>query len=186
MSAIGQSAVSREKSKPVRLTGVGYNPGTPSGSRVARFGRLRRTSSVGVDSGVPEKDDQLFLKSLPAIDGAVTYVCRRHRLSADEADDFSSEVRVHFIERNYEPLRRFEGRSTLRTYLITVVNHLFLDYRNRLWGKWRPSAEASRIGPVAIQFERLVIRDGWSVEQAKELLLTNHRVAPEDLATLGR
>ena len=141
---------------------------------------------MGVGSGVSEQDDQLFLRNLPVIDAAVAYVCRRHRLTASEADEFSAEVRLHFIERNYEPLRRFEGRSTLRTYLITVVNHLFLDYRNRLWGKWRPSAEAARIGGVAIQFERLVIRDGWSVAEATELLVTNHGVSREELRALDR
>jgi hypothetical protein len=31
-----------------------------------------------------------------------------------------SEVRLHFIQREFEPLRRFEGRSSLRTYLIVI------------------------------------------------------------------
>ncbi|HEV3139200.1 MAG TPA: sigma-70 family RNA polymerase sigma factor [Vicinamibacterales bacterium] len=131
------------------------------------------------------KDEHLFLTNLPVIDAAVAHVCRRHRLTAAEADDFSAEVRLHFIERNYEPLRRFEGRSSLRTYLIVVVNHLFLDYRNRLWGKWRPSAEAARLGPAAILFEKFVVRDGWNVEQATEMLRMHHGIeAGDTLATL--
>jgi RNA polymerase sigma factor (sigma-70 family) len=122
------------------------------------------------------KDEALFLANLPVIDAAIRQVCRRHHLTAAEADDFASEVRLHFIERNYEPLRRFEGRSSLRSYLIVVVQHLFLDYRNRLWGKWRPSAEAKRQGPLAMLVERLVTRDGWTLEQAAEILRTNHGV----------
>jgi RNA polymerase sigma factor (sigma-70 family) len=177
-----------EKSGPVRLQSVGYNPGTPTsaGLRVARTEGRRRSTFAGVGSGVPAKDEHLFLASLPVIDAAVAHVCRRHRLTAAEADDFSAEVRLHFIERNYEPLRRFEGRSSLRTYLTVVVSHLFLDYRNRLWGKWRPSAEAVRLGPVAILLERLVARDGWSMEQATEMLVTNHHVDPQDLRALHR
>jgi len=127
------------------------------------------------------RDEHLFLTNLPVIDAAVAHVCRRHRLTTAEAEDFSAEVRLHFIERNYEPLRRFEGRSSLRTYLTVVVSHLFLDYRNRLWGKWRPSAEAARLGPIAILFERLVVRDGWSVEQAIEMLRTHHDVDPTEI-----
>jgi RNA polymerase sigma factor (sigma-70 family) len=131
-------------------------------------------------SGTFLNDEALFLANLPVIDAVVDHVCRRHHLSGAEADDFASEVRLHFIERNYEPLRKFEGRSSLRTYLTVVVNHLFLDYRNRLWGKWRPSAEAKRQGPLAILLERLVARDGWTFDQAVETLRVNHGVEVND------
>jgi RNA polymerase sigma factor (sigma-70 family) len=130
--------------------------------------------------GTALEDEALFLANLPVIDAVVKQVCRRHHLSSAEADDFASEVRLHMIERNYEILRKFEGRSTLRTYLIVVVQRLFLDYRNRIWGKWRPSAEARRLGPVAMLLERLVARDGWSCEQALETLRINHRVELDD------
>jgi len=172
--------------RSVRLRSVGYNPGTPTsaGSRVAEIDSRRRFASVGVGSGVSDNDEQLFLANLPVIDAAVAHVCRRHRLTAAEAEDFAGDVRLHFIERRYEPLRRFEGRSRLSTFLAVVVTHLFLDYRNRLWGKWRPSADAVRQGPIAIQFERLVVRDGWSAEQAIETLRTHHGVDEAELEPL--
>jgi len=122
------------------------------------------------------KDEALFLSNLPVIDDAIGHVCRRHHLTPSEAEEFKSEVRLHFIDRNYEPLRRFEGRSTLRTYLIVVVQRLFLDYRNRLWGKWRPSTEAKRLGPLAMLVERLVGRDGLTLEQMRDTLRINHGV----------
>jgi RNA polymerase sigma factor for flagellar operon FliA len=126
------------------------------------------------------KAEALFLASLPVIDAAVSQVCRRHYLQAAEADEFASEVRLHFIEKNYEPLRQFRGQASLRTYLGVVVNHLFLDYRNRLWGKWRPSAEARRQGSVAILVERYVTRDGWTLDQAIEIVRVNHRAEVTD------
>jgi RNA polymerase sigma factor for flagellar operon FliA len=58
-----------------------------------------------------------------------------------------------------------------------LVQNYFYDYRNRLWGKWRPSAEARRLGPSAVLLERLIIRDGWGLEQAIEVLRTNHGIA---------
>jgi RNA polymerase sigma factor for flagellar operon FliA len=130
--------------------------------------------------GTALDDEALFLDNLPVIDAVVKQVCRRHHLSSAEADDFASEVRLHIIERNYETLRKFEGRSSMRTYLIVVVQRLFLDYRNRTWGKWRPSAEAQRHGPVAVLLERLVTRDGWTCDQALEMLRTNHGVELDD------
>ena len=125
-------------------------------------------------------DEARFLANLPVIDDVTAKVCRRHRLSAAESDDFQSDVHLHFIERNYEVLRRFEGRSSLTTYITVVVQRLFLDRRNRLWGKWRPSAEARRLGPTAILLERLVARDGWSAEQALETLRVNHNVVVDE------
>ena len=137
-------------------------------------------ATPSLSEGSSANDEAVFLSSLPVIDQVTAQVCRRHRLNGAEADDFRSEVRLHFIERQYEVLRRFEGRSTLRTYLTVVIQRLFLDYRNRLWGKWRPSAEAKRLGPTAILLERLVSRDGWSFEQAAEMLRVNHGVVVDD------
>ena len=129
------------------------------------------TSAPGVVS-----DEADFLAALPVIDDVAGQVCRRHRLNAAEADDFRSEVRLHFIERNYEVLRKFEGRCALATYVNVVVQRVFLDFRNRMWGRWRPSTEARRLGPTAILIERLVTRDGWPLEQALEMITTNHQI----------
>jgi RNA polymerase sigma factor (sigma-70 family) len=125
-------------------------------------------------------DESHFLAALPVIDHVTGQVCRRHHLSTAEADEFRSDVRLHFIDRNYEVLRQFEGRSSLSTYITVVVQRLFLDRRNRLWGKWRPSAEARRLGPTAVLLEQLVSRDGWSCEQAIETLRVNHGVTIDD------
>lgn len=125
-------------------------------------------------------DEQRFLDALPVIDDVAAQVCRRNRLSYSEADDFKSEVRVHFFERNYEVLRKFEGRCALPTYVNVVVQRLFFDWRNKNWGRWRPSTEARRLGPTAVVIERYVIRDGWTIEQTIEVLRTNHQAELDD------
>jgi hypothetical protein len=88
---------------------------------------------------------EAILSCLSLIDEVTAQVCRRHRLSPDESEDFRSQVRLHFSQRDFEPLRRFEGRCSLRTYLTVVICRLFLGYRKRLWGKWLPSAVAKRL-----------------------------------------
>ncbi|HEX6164502.1 MAG TPA: hypothetical protein VFZ31_14125 [Vicinamibacterales bacterium] len=125
-------------------------------------------------------DEANFLAALPVIDDVTGKVCRRHRLSATEADDFKQQVRVHFLDRNYEVLRKFEGRCGLATYVNVVVQRVFLDYRNQLWGRWRPSTEARRLGPTASLIERHVIRDGWTIEQTIEMLRVNHQIELDD------
>ena len=136
-------------------------------------------TQVAASAGSFVDDEAFFLSNLPVIDEVTAHVCRRHRLSADESEDFTEEVRLHFIQRNYEALRRFEGRSSLQTYLNVVIQRLFLDYRNRLWGKWRPSAEAKRLGPSAIRIERLISCDGWTFDQVVEMFRVNHGVILE-------
>jgi RNA polymerase sigma factor for flagellar operon FliA len=121
--------------------------------------------------------EKLFVSLLPTIDKIVTYVCRRNHLREAEAEDFASEVKLHLIEGDYNALRRFGGRSTIDTFLTIVVHRLFLDYCNRVWGRWRPSAEAARLGPTGILLERLITRDGLSFDEAQELMRANYGIA---------
>ena len=74
----------------------------------------------------------------------------------------------------------FEGRSQLRTYLITVVQRHFLDDRNARWGKWRPSSIARRIGPIAVLLDLLVTS---AVGPEPQIVLDGER--SEHLTTLG-
>ena len=115
--------------------------------------------------GVPLDDltsesEALFLSCLPVVDEVTAQLCRRHRLTSDESDGFRSEVRLHFSQRDFDLLRRFEGRSRLQTYLTVVISRLFLDYRTRLWGRCRPSTEATCLGPSAVPIATLVVHDG--------------------------
>ena len=119
--------------------------------------------------------EELYLSCLPRIEKVVDSVCRRHHCSEEHKDEFGAIVRVRLLEDEYLVLRKFQQKSTLETYLTTVVNRLFLDWRNHLWGKWRPSAEARRLGPVARKLEELA-RDGYTFEESFELLRTNHGV----------
>ena len=120
--------------------------------------------------------EETFLTLLPAIERITAFVTRRHRAASDEAQEFSSYVHEKLIDNDYEVIRRFEGRSRIETFLVTVISNHFHDFRNREWGKWRPSAAARRGGPVAIQLERYLVRDGLPFDQAAEVLSRNHGV----------
>jgi len=124
----------------------------------------------------PVNYERFFVSELPAIERVIAQVCRRNRLRDDEAEEFAAEIKLHLVENDYEVLRKFERRSSFPTYLTVVVTRRFLNYRNRVWGRWRPSAEAVRLGPLAVLLERLTSRDGWSYEEAVEQLVTNHGV----------
>jgi RNA polymerase sigma factor (sigma-70 family) len=114
--------------------------------------------------------EELFLANLGLVDRIVAFVCRRNHYRDDEADDFAGHVRLKLIENDYAILRKFEGRSSFSTYLTTVIQRLSFQYRVQMWGKWRPSAEAQRIGEAGITLERLMTRDGLSFHEALETL----------------
>jgi RNA polymerase sigma factor for flagellar operon FliA len=136
-------------------------------------------STARLDSSSPAAADSeaQLLAQLGVARRVARFVCSRHRLSADETDEFSAHVNLKLLEDDRAILRKFAGRSSISTYLAVVIERLYLDFRVAAWGKWRPSAEACRQGDVAVLAERLIVRDGCSVEEAYESLTTNHQVA---------
>jgi RNA polymerase sigma factor (sigma-70 family) len=125
--------------------------------------------------------ERLFLDNLALIDRIVAATCRRNRLTKEEAEDFASVVKLKLIGDDYAVLRKFAGKldASLRSYLIAVVQHAYQDHRNHLWGKWRPSAKARRLGPLAIKLDTLLSRDGLTLEEACAL-------APDDREEMQR
>jgi RNA polymerase sigma factor for flagellar operon FliA len=121
--------------------------------------------------------ESLFLSQLSTIDRIVKFICKRHHVKADDADDFAADVRLRCVENDYAILRKFGGRSSFKTYLTVVIERMFLDYRIRAWGKWRPCAAARRTGPVGVLLDQLLTRDGRSFDEAYGILTATHGVA---------
>jgi len=115
----------------------------------------------------------LFVSQLEVIDRIIHFVCRRYRLAPADVDDFNAIVKLKLIENDYALIRRFEGRSSFATFLTTVIQRLFFEYRMQQWGKWRPSAEARRMGETAIRLEQFLTRDGYSFDEACEKLIND-------------
>lgn len=120
--------------------------------------------------------DQLFLKSLPLIEKIIAFASRRSRFSREDGEDFSSWVKLKLIEDDYGVLRQFKGGCSLGTYLSVVIQRLAQDYRNHLWSKWRPSAEALRLGPLAVRLEQLLVREEYSFDEACQILWVNEGI----------
>lgn len=126
--------------------------------------------------------ESLLLESLDSVDQIIRSIARRHRLSRIEIDEFTSYVHLRLIEHDYRVLRKFQHRSHLTTYLVTVVSRMFTDHRNAEWGRWRPSAEARRLGPVAVLMDRLITRDRHSVDEAIQIMRITHQISESEEA----
>jgi len=124
----------------------------------------------------PSSPEQLFLSSLPFVEKVVSQLAWQKKASEDEREEFASELKLKLLDNNYEIFSKFQGKSNLKTYLMSVASNAFKDFRNRSWGKDRRSAEAKRLGEVAIRLEELRDKEGRSFEEACQILQTNHQV----------
>lgn len=121
--------------------------------------------------------EQLFLDHLSFIEKTATRAGTRCYFSREETEDFVSSVKLRLLDNDYAIIRKFKRESNFRTFLTTVISHQMQDYRNSLWGKWRPPEEVKRLGPVAVRLFILLGRDSYSFDQACEILRTNEKVA---------
>jgi len=112
---------------------------------------------------------RLFEDNLELIERLVRFVCR-NKMNPDDVEDFASWVKLRLIDGDYAIIRKFEGRCSLATYLTIVIRRLFSDYQIHLHGKWHTSAAAQRLGPDAVQLERLLYRDRKSLEEAVSIM----------------
>ena len=114
----------------------------------------------------------LYEANLGLIRAITASVCRKSRLNATDTEEFQSDVDLKFIDHGYQVLNEFQGRSALKTFLRIVITNEFRDYRNKKWGKFRPSAQAKRLGPRAITIDQLLHRDGWTPGEVFEHVRT--------------
>ena len=128
--------------------------------------------------------EKTYLEYLPRIERIARSVARkRGMLNPDEIAEFVQVVRVALFEDDYSIFRKFKGQSSLPTYLTTVIVRLFLQDQVERRGKWRPSAEAERLGRTAVELEQLISRDGYTFNEAVQSLTTRAgaTVTPEQL-----
>lgn len=115
---------------------------------------------------------QFLAVNLSLVDKVIDGVCRRARLRGADAEDFASSARLALIEDDYSVLRKYEGRASLATYLAVVFERLLSDARVRQFGRWYPSAEATRMGAAGVLLETLIRRDRRTLDEALPLVLS--------------
>ena len=110
--------------------------------------------------------EDLYLAMVATITRMAEHACRHYRLRREEVEDFVQSVHLKIISNSYAVLRKFQGKCSLTTYLNIFVQSRLKDYLNHLWGKWRPSALAARLGDPARRLEELLYRDHLGLPEA--------------------
>lgn len=117
---------------------------------------------------------ELLTTNLALIERALGFAARRHRLDPYDAEELAAIVKLKLVENDYAILRAYEARSAFATFISVVVQRMALDYRIHAWGKWHPSAEAKRLGALAVELEQLLRRDGRTLDAALTILGSKH------------
>jgi len=120
---------------------------------------------------------RLLIDHLDLINRIARTTGRRRRLPASELEEFASEVRSRLTDGDYAVLRKFQGRSSLWTYLAVVIERMSLDYCDEKWGRWRPTRTAERLGETAVALERL-LDGGHPLDEAIEIIRSRNGGAP--------
>jgi RNA polymerase sigma factor (sigma-70 family) len=131
--------------------------------------------------------NKTFEQCLPIVDKLASRQCRKYGFSREEVEDFTQEVSKKIWSNDCAVLRQWQGRSKLATYLGAVVSKALKDHVDHLWGKWRPSASAAELGDVAIELERLLVRDRRTLDEACRILRVDRKIplSEQELAGLA-
>lgn len=124
--------------------------------------------------------EALLVAHLGTVDRIAASLCRRYGMAGDDADDFASWVKLKLMDNDYAVLRKFRGESRLSTYLAVVVAGLSREYHVARAGRWRPSAAARALGPLAVRLEKMVYHEGIPRQQAFETLRASGATAATD------
>ncbi len=119
---------------------------------------------------------QLYESQAELIEQILAFTCRRRGLRPPASEDFASWTRIKLLEDGCGRLRKWAGQSQLSTFLVSVVQRLYLDWQNHERGKWRPSAKAKSLGREGCWLDQLIHRDGLGADAAVEELKQNRRV----------
>ncbi len=136
----------------------------------------------------PAREPSLtLLESLAMAKPIATRVARRSGLPAADVEDFCSVTNLLLVRKAETIQRRFRAEAAVSTFLESLIRNCLRDFLNSRLGKWRPSARASRLGALAIELERLREWDGYSDEEAFQILRRSwHRpVCCQDLDRLA-
>jgi RNA polymerase sigma factor for flagellar operon FliA len=129
--------------------------------------------------------EEEFLSNLDAIDDAARFVAARWRLSPQDAEELRSALYLKFIEDDYAVLRNFQRRCKFPTYCVSIAHRLWADQRMHMYGRFRKSAAATRLGPAAVTIEELVVHQRKSFEEAFPIAQRAHQsLTKEEFAAI--
>ena len=148
-----------------------------SSASIARTPRMYRAGVLAPADAEPAIDDgRLLCEHLDTVGAAVRVVASRNRLSSDMTEELNSRALLHLVDHDYAVLRQWRRECSLQTYLTAVITRVFLDLRNKEWGKVKPPAMVTRLGAVALTLWLLTHRARLTFDEAVKALQADRGV----------
>ncbi len=97
-------------------------------------------------------------------------VCKRRFPDRNDADECYLFIIESLEESDYRRLRAFKGKSSLKTYLYTLVNSLAADFNRKKYGRRRIPKIVSKLGLWAEAVYRFVCWQKFSFDDAYDMV----------------
>jgi DNA-directed RNA polymerase specialized sigma24 family protein len=120
--------------------------------------------------------DALYSRFSADLERAIRAVLTRH---GPYDLDVAQEIRLRVCRDGCAALGRIHDEADSFPFLYGLAARTHADRTRRERGRFRSSVAARRLGPVAVQIERLVMLDGLTVEAACDFLADNRDVQGE-------
>ena len=98
-------------------------------------------------------------------------VCKRRFPNENDADQCYTFIIDGLKASDYKRLRSFQGKSSLKTYLFTVMNALASDFKRKKYGRKRIPKAVTKIGEWAEAVYRLVCWQKYSFPEAYDIAI---------------
>ncbi|MEM6453841.1 MAG: sigma-70 family RNA polymerase sigma factor [Acidobacteriota bacterium] len=139
------------------------------------------TEGISMHRDTQHTPRERLIEHLPRVRHIAHRAGRRRGLASDEVEDFTSRVVLHLMQDDCAALARFRYESQWQTYLTSIIERCLINHQRQHLGRWRPSRAAQRLGPTAIELERLTHRDGLTVDEAIASLTQRAPRASDDV-----
>ncbi|GLI36884.1 sigma-70 family RNA polymerase sigma factor [Geobacter hydrogenophilus] len=107
-------------------------------------------------------------------EGGARYVVQQQVVI--DADELFIQAVDHLREDDYRRLREFKGRSSLPTYLTTVISRLVVDIVRQRTGRNRARERAERYGTLGSHVYELMVGRGHTADEAVDILQTTFSI----------
>ena len=114
-------------------------------------------------------DPEKILSSIDLL-AKIETVCKRRFFAENDQNECYIFIIDSLKADNFKRLRAFKGKSSLNTYLYSLINSLVIDFRRKQYGRRRIPAGVAKLGKWAETVYRFVCWQKFTFDDAYDFL----------------